>query len=390
MFCFKYFKRRDGPPLPDNSSPWTFGTLQFIDAIKQAKKWPHMFRYLLAWFCFSDGLNTLSTTAVIFATVELNMTSTEAALLILIALLMGSFGGVMFLYIQRKIEWDAKRMLMIHICTFICLCLYGMLGLIPDIPFGLVHKGELYVFVIVYGLNWGSIQSYARSVFAYLVPIGKESQMFALYEITDKGSSWIGPLMVALITNISSIRWGMFYVTSFFVIAMPLLIWGVDLQTGMKQAGRWKTIDPNDPNLAGLEGNKDIATPKNGKVRQIKQGEVGFNRELSTTSATADNYHNPRMKITVTSIDEESEMRKQQAIENGIDMNGIEMEEINEEEINVEEDPISPDPNLDQNNNNNNTNDIDKDLKPKLHDEVASTTDDDDDDENNHDEYTQV
>ena len=222
-------------------------------------------------------------------------------------------------------------------------------------------------------MNWGSIQSYARSVFAYLVPIGKESQMFALYEITDKGSSWIGPLMVALITNISSIRWGMFYVTSFFLIAMPLLIWGVDLQIGMKQAGRWKTIDPDDPNLAGLEGtDDDIATPKNGKRGPIKNGEVGFNRELSTTSATAENYHNPRMKITVTSIDEESEMRKQQLqhIENGIQMSEMDNNDNNGNNngnINEDADPISPDPN--------------KDLRPKTINEVESTTEDEEDDD---------
>ena len=232
-----------------------------------------MFRYLISWFCFSDGLNTLSSTAVIFATIELDMTSTEAALLILEALLLGSFGGILFLYLQRKIGWDAKKMLLLHILTFTLLVLYSMFGFWPHIPFGLVTKAELYIFVFIYGLNWGSIQSYARSVFAYLVPVGKESQMFALYEITDKGSSWIGPLMVALITNVASIRWGMFYVITFFVVAMPLLIWGVDLVQGMQQAGRWKTIDHDDPNLAGLgveSSNSDC----------MKSGELGYTKNV--------------------------------------------------------------------------------------------------------------
>merc|ERR1719245_1951293 len=64
--------------------------------------------------------------------------------------------------------------------------------------------------------------------------------MFALYEITDKGSSWIGPLMVAFIANSLSIRWGMIYVALFFLIPLPILIYGVSLKDGMKQAGRWK------------------------------------------------------------------------------------------------------------------------------------------------------
>ena len=369
LFCFKYFKRRDGPPLPENSSPFTFSTLQFIDAVKQAKKFPNMFRYLIAWFCFSDGLNTLSTAAVIFATTELSMTSTEAALLILEALLLGSFGGIIFLYIQRKIGWDAKRMLLLHILTFTCLVLFSMLGFVPDIPFGLVHKFELYIFVFIYGLNWGSIQSYARSVFAYLVPVGKESQMFALYEITDKGSSWIGPLMVALITNVATIRWGMFYVTSFFVIAMPLLIWGVDLVKGMQQAGRWKTIDHDDPNLAGL----GVESSENDDDK-MKCGELGYtkNIEMTETNGNADNYHDPRVKITVTSIDdEENEQREQEKIEPNSRTELVEKED--EDHMNG-------------NNGHNHVDDNDEIIKtkPKI-DSVPSATDDEDEDENNDD-----
>eukprot|EP00486_Rosalina_sp_Unknown_P007267 CAMPEP_0201573684 /NCGR_PEP_ID=MMETSP0190_2-20130828/17678_1 /ASSEMBLY_ACC=CAM_ASM_000263 /TAXON_ID=37353 /ORGANISM="Rosalina sp." /LENGTH=359 /DNA_ID=CAMNT_0048000937 /DNA_START=246 /DNA_END=1325 /DNA_ORIENTATION=- len=330
------------------------------------------------------------------------MTPTEAALLILLALLMGSFGGVLFLYIQRKIEWDAKRMLMIHIITFLCLCLYTIIGLIPDIPFGLVHKGELYVFVFIYGLNWGSIQSYARSVFAYIVPIGKESQMFALYEITDKGSSWIGPLMVALITNISSIRWAIFYVSSFFLIAMPLLIWGVDLQQGMKQAGRWKTVDLNDPNIAGLNEMDDIPSPKNAR---IQQGEIGFNgkvinkdTEMSVTSTHADNYHNPKVTITVTSIDEANEMKKNEDIENGTDVNGDAPESRTQlvDDGQNENDNVQDENNDNMNQNGNedgdgdHNNNIDTDLEAKPIIEVASATDDEDEDENNYDQANDI
>ena len=46
------------------------------------------------------------------------------------------------------------------------------------------------------GLPLGAMQSYARSLFGQMTPSGYESQFFSFYEITDKGSSWMGPLVV--------------------------------------------------------------------------------------------------------------------------------------------------------------------------------------------------
>ena len=75
---------------------------------------------------------------------------------------------------------------------------------------------------------------------------------FALYEITDKGSSWIGPAMVAVVSNFASMRWAVFYVIILFILPMPILWWGVDLKKRMKQAGRYRMRKRNDPNLARI------------------------------------------------------------------------------------------------------------------------------------------
>ena len=64
----------------------------------------------------------------------------------------------------------------------------------------------------LFGIVIGSVQSYARSVYAQMIPIGKETEYFSLYQITDKGSSWIGPAVVAIMSNYVSIRWGLLYV----------------------------------------------------------------------------------------------------------------------------------------------------------------------------------
>ena len=61
------------------------------------------------------------------------------------------------------------------------------------------HFGiELLFIGCVYGLAYGVIASYSRSLFGQLIPPGYETQFFGLFEITDKGSSWMGPIVVFL------------------------------------------------------------------------------------------------------------------------------------------------------------------------------------------------
>ena len=88
--------------------------------------------------------------------------------------------------------------------------LWAVPGLFND-KFGLVNVWEMYLVGVIYGLNIGSIQSYSRSMFTLMIPPNRESEFFGLYEVTDKGSSWIGPLIIAVISNYWSLRWGIIY-----------------------------------------------------------------------------------------------------------------------------------------------------------------------------------
>ena len=57
---------------------------------------------------------------------------------------------------------------------------------------GIRRGWEILALGPIYGLPLGALQSYSRSLFGQLCPVGYESQFFAFYEITDKGSSWMG------------------------------------------------------------------------------------------------------------------------------------------------------------------------------------------------------
>lgn len=82
----------------------------------------------------------------------------------------------------------------------------------------------------------GGLSSYCRSFFGLLIPPGSEAAFYALYAITDKGSSAVGPAVVGLIVDATgTIRPAFFFLT--VLIALPLpLVWMVDVEKGKVDA----------------------------------------------------------------------------------------------------------------------------------------------------------
>ena len=103
-------------------------------------------------------------------------------------------------------------MIEIILALFIPLPVYTMLGFLPFLPFGLKNKWEMFVFGAWYGLLLGPVQSFSRSLYMDMVPKSQEARFFSLYEVTDKGSSWIGPLLAGLIANLGTMRYGIIVV----------------------------------------------------------------------------------------------------------------------------------------------------------------------------------
>eukprot|EP00483_Globobulimina_turgida_P012833 UN12857 len=91
---------------------------------------------------------------------------------------------------------------------------------------------------VILGSQTGSLFATSSSLYAHLIPIGQESQFFGLYAVTDKGSSWIGPLLATIVSNISTMRYAMIYIFFFFILSFPILHFGVDYDHGMIESGR--------------------------------------------------------------------------------------------------------------------------------------------------------
>lgn len=200
---------------------------------KEIKQLRNTFWYLAAWFLLSDGFATMTSTAVLFAKTALHMPPSKLILIGAITPISGIIGSLAWPVIQRKMGWSDLFMVKTLVALVSLIPLYGCLGFLPvfkndgkdAIPFGgLTTAGEMYGLAVFFGFIYGPFQGYSRSLFSFLIPPGEESRWYGLYSITDKSSSFVGPLVVGIISDLTgNIRNAFFFLAAMMWVSLPLL-----------------------------------------------------------------------------------------------------------------------------------------------------------------------
>jgi UMF1 family MFS transporter len=83
----------------------------------------------------------------------------------------------------------------------------------------------------------GSSQALSRSLFSQMVPRSRESTYFGIYEISERGTAWIGPLVFALSVQLTgSSRIAILPVIAFFVFGL-IILYFTNVRKGIQEAG---------------------------------------------------------------------------------------------------------------------------------------------------------
>ncbi|KAL9616075.1 MAG: hypothetical protein Q9160_009022 [Pyrenula sp. 1 TL-2023] len=228
-----WLRPRPGPPLSNEERGWV---AYFVYSWKtlgktalQARRLKDVVLFLGAWFLLSDGLATVSGTAVLFAKTQLDMELAALGLINVIVTITGIVGAFSWSSISRFFNLRASHTIIACICLLELVPLYGLIGFIPAVKnygaFGLQQAWEMYPVGAVYGFILGGLSSYCRSFFGELIPPGSEAAFFALYAITDKGSSVFGPAIVGLITDrYGDIRPAFAFLALLIFLPLPLML----------------------------------------------------------------------------------------------------------------------------------------------------------------------
>lgn len=242
-----WLRPRPGPPLADDGRKGIMAGLAYIlyswkslfKTVQQARRLLDIVLFLAGWFLLSDAIATTSSTAILFAKTQLHMKPWALGMINVISTLAGVFGAFGWSWISRLFNLQAHQTILVCIGLFELIPLYGLLGYLPFVKewgvFGLQQPWEMYPLAAVYGVVLGGLSGYCRSLYGELIPPGSEAAFYALYAITDKGSSVFGPTIVgAIIDRTGTIRPAFWFLAALVGFPAPL-IWFINVERGRRE-----------------------------------------------------------------------------------------------------------------------------------------------------------
>ena len=181
---------------------------------------PQTRQYLIAYMAFNDAIQTVISVASVFLAQELfvarGLPTNEAFLMGLVLMVQFvAFGGAL-LFERIAVVLKTKNAILVSlvIWTGIVVYAYGFLGTLT----------QAWIMGAVLAMVLGGSQALSRSLFSQMIPAGHEAAFFGIYEITERGTSWIGPFLFGLVASVTgSYRQAILSLVVLFVAGMLML-----------------------------------------------------------------------------------------------------------------------------------------------------------------------
>jgi len=272
-FTLSRLKQRPGKALPEGATyigtslKTTWRTLQTIKEMKQ------MFLFLGSYFIFSDGASTIGSAAATFAMKEIHLSAAYVMVSILLVSVCAVIGGFVFSFVERRFKVRPKVLLLSSLVGMSFLPIYALIAL--------TTSTEFFFCAMLFGFFYGPMQAYTRAIFSEIIPEGREAEYFAFYEITDKGTAWLGPLVVTIVsTNTGSFRNAFGSLLVFFVLgSLVLLLYDDSLAKLQTKAFEAKHSKDNNLDSKGIpRRNTARASISTAKAFEVKHSK-GINPE---------------------------------------------------------------------------------------------------------------
>lgn len=196
--------------------------------VRNLRRYPRSLLFLAAFLLYNDGIQTVIAAAAIYGAGELELDQTVLIGSILLVQIVAFFGALLLGRIARYV--GAKRTVLGSLVVWTGVILYGRV-----IPAG--DPLQFVVLAVLIGLVLGGTQALSRSLFSHLIPRGREGEYYSLYEISDRGTSWIGTFALGLAVQMTgSYRAGILVLIVFFVAGGVLLAF-VNLRRAIDDVG---------------------------------------------------------------------------------------------------------------------------------------------------------
>jgi len=217
-------------PEPNNKdnvsllSAISLGWMQLKSTFKEIRKMKIVGLFLFSYWLYMDGVDTIIRMAGKLA-LSMGFEASDMLSVLIIVQLIGFPAGLLFNWFSSIITPKKAVLVAILFYTIATSSAYFMNS-----------KLHFYILAGIIGLFQGGIQAISRSLFARLVPKGKEGEFFGFYNMLGKFSAVVGPVLLGTVTLVTgNARMGLFALVILFIGGGLILI-RVDFDEGERIA----------------------------------------------------------------------------------------------------------------------------------------------------------
>jgi UMF1 family MFS transporter len=230
-------------PRQSRQSNVVAGIRQFIETFRKVRHLKMVFLFLLAYWFYIDGVDTIIRMAVDYG-LSLGFESNDLIVALLIVQFVGFPAAWIFGMLGQK--WSVRKSIYLAIAIYMGVTVWGTM---------MTQKMEFYILAIVIGLVQGGIQALSRSYYSRLIPKDKAAEFYGFYNMLGKFAVIFGPALMGIVGLIVrrilmppspteaqlmqigqlASRWGIASILILFLLG-AILFYFVDEEKGRQQA----------------------------------------------------------------------------------------------------------------------------------------------------------
>jgi UMF1 family MFS transporter len=208
--------------LPPGQNVLSVGFRELGATFRELRRLPATLRFLVGYLFYNDGIQTVIGLASVFLTQELfiarGKTEDEAQSFVILVFLMVQF--VAFVgalgFGRLAVVIGTKRAILSSLVLWSAVVIYA---------YALLQTTtQALAMAAVIALVLGGSQALSRSLFSRMIPAGRESSFFGIYEVSERGTSWIGPLIFGIVVGATgSYREAILSLIVLFLVGLVIL-----------------------------------------------------------------------------------------------------------------------------------------------------------------------
>lgn len=183
----------------------------------QIKNYKIVFIFLIAYFCYIDGVDTIIKMVVPYATSVLGSDSFNTFMLLAILLVIQIIAfPCALLYGSLAKKYSTRSMIIVGILTYIVACIAA---------FFISEMWHIFVLGAMIGSAQGGIQALSRSYYGKIIPKERSNEFFGFYNIFGKFAAIIGPFLMAFTTTVTGVaKYSILSIIPLFIIGLLVFL----------------------------------------------------------------------------------------------------------------------------------------------------------------------